>query len=66
MIEKFENNGIKYIRETFPNGSQSEYPDPEFQTDSNITLPTLPPLTTIDEKLNFIIDQLGLKRFFKP
>ncbi len=59
-------NGIKYIKETFPNGSTSTYPDPDFQEDSNIPLPTLPPLTTLDEKLDFIIDQLGLKLRFKP
>lgn len=59
-------NGVKYIRETFPNGSVTTYPDPDFQTAANIPLPQLPPLTTPDEKLDFIIDCLGLKRLFKP
>lgn len=59
-------NGIKYIRETFPNGSVTTYPDSAFQEPSNIPLPPLPPLTTDSEKLDFIIDCLGLKRLFQP
>lgn len=64
-IEKFIKNDIHYIKEIFESGTINIYPDPEFQPSSTPTIkPPLPPLTTITQILEFIIDQLHLKDSF--
>lgn len=65
LSEKFIKNGIHYIRDTLPNGAINIYPDPEFQEPGPEPIkPTLPPLATTDQKLDFIIDELHLKYRF--
>jgi len=64
-IKKFIKNGIHYIRETYDSGSTNTYPDPEFQEPGPTPVkPPLPPLNTVGQKLNFIIDVLHLKDGF--
>jgi len=66
-IEKFVKNGIHYIKETLDNGAVNTYADPEFQSPDGISPPNKPPLpdlATVNQKLNFIIDELHLKDRF--
>lgn len=61
-IRKFIKNEIHYIEETHDNGAINIYPDPEFQEGSpDPVRPPLPDLSTTDKKLDFIINELGLK-----
>ena len=65
--EKFIENNIHYIKETYPNGTINIYPDPEFQKEFlPPPKPTLPDLTTPAQMLIFIIEELGLKKRFSP
>lgn len=65
LTEKFIKNGIHYIRETWNSGVINIYPDPKFlDPPTNPPLPPLPDLTTVNQKLDFIIDQLNLKKRF--
>ena len=64
ISKKFIKNKIHYIKETYPNGSINIFVDPEFQKtlfpDPN-SFPSLPDLSTISKKLDFIITELNLK-----
>ncbi len=65
--KKFIKNDIHYIKETFDNGAINIYPDPDFQEQSPFTeKPPLPNLSTTNKKLDFIIDELNLKKRFQP
>jgi len=60
--EKFIENNIHYIRNTYPNGNIVKFPDPEFQEKMPEPVkPPLPDLSTTDMKLDFIISELHLK-----
>ena len=65
--EKFINNNIHYIRETFDSGAINIYVDPYFQDPIPLlSIPPLPDLSTTTKKLDFIINELQLKtRFFQ-
>lgn len=66
IIEKFIENDIHYIKEIYPNGAVNIYPDPEFQQPGpEPEKPPLPDLSKTDQKLDFIIDELKLKKRFK-
>jgi len=63
--EKFIIDGVHYVRETFENGTINTYVDPEFSgPDPICNLPQLPPLNTLPQKLDFIIQVLRLKDGF--
>lgn len=65
IIEKFIKNGIHYIRAIYDSGTIVIYPDPEFQENHPLTpRPPLPPLISLSDRLNFIIDVLHLKDGF--
>lgn len=64
--KKFVKNGIHYIKETYPNGTTNSFQDPEFQEPGPEPLkPFLPDLSTTNKLLNFIIDELHLKKRFQ-
>ncbi|MBA7642994.1 hypothetical protein ES703_50704 [subsurface metagenome] len=64
--EKFIENDIHYIKYTYSNGSTETIPDPDFQNSAPFEKPPLPTLSTVNQKLDFIIDELGLKNRFAP
>lgn len=66
ITEKFIKNDIHYIKETFDNGAINIYPDPEFQEPiPQPPIPALPPLSSTGQKLDFIINELRLKKRFQ-
>jgi len=66
IVEKFEKNGIHYIKEAFDSGTTNTYPDPDFNIDSTPELLPKPDLSTPDKKLDFIIFKLNLLSGYQP
>ncbi len=65
--EKIIIDGIHYIKETSDSGGIHIYPDPDFQpVFPDPISPDLPQLNTVGQKLDFVINELHLKKRFKP